>query len=238
MSSTADVFAGLDAVVAAVGAVDWDGLPVTELLAALDRLEVARRCATACAYDAAAAVERRDEQVLGATAHRVIADVLRISPGEAKRRIRQAARLAPRATLPGQPIAPELPATAEAWHAGTLDGEHLRAIETFFDNLPGHIAPADAVEAEVFLAGQAALLRPDQLGKLAAQLAVQLNPDGVFSDADRAHKRGFTWCGSQSPDGMRPAKSSPRPNCGPCRRPGWPSSPPPACATPTTNPPP
>jgi hypothetical protein len=31
------------------------------------------------------------------------------------------------------------------------------------------------------------------LEKLAAQSALRLNPDGDFSDADRARKRGFTW---------------------------------------------
>ena len=206
MRSIDEVFAGLDAAVAALGALDWDGLSTTDLLSALDRLETARRRATACAHDAAAAVERRGEQVLGAKPHRVIADVLRVSPGEAKRRIRQAGRLAPRTTLTGQPIAPELPGTAVAWHTGVLDGEHLRVIEKFFTDLPGHLAPAEAVAAEEFLATQAALLRPDQLDKLAGQLALQLNPDGEFSDADRARKRGFTWCASQGPDGMSTGK--------------------------------
>jgi hypothetical protein len=88
MHSIGDVLGGLEAAVAAVGALDWDGLPVAELLAALERLETARRRVTVCAYDAAAAVDRRDEQALGAKSHRVIADVARVSPGEAKRRIR------------------------------------------------------------------------------------------------------------------------------------------------------
>ena len=128
--------------VAAVAALDWDGIPVTELLETLDRLETARRRAKVCAYDAAAAVDRHGEQNLGAKSHRVIADMVRISPGEAKRRIRQACRLAPRTTLTGESITAELPATAKAWHAGTLDGEHLRVIEKFFDDLPDHLADA------------------------------------------------------------------------------------------------
>ena len=202
MSSIDGALDAVDAAVAAVGALDWDGLPVTKLLAALERLETARRRLTACAYDAAAAVDRRGEQALGAKPHRVIADVLRVGPGEAKRRIRQAARLAPRTTLTGQPIPAEFAATADAWHAGALDGEHLRVIEKFVTDLPGHIAPTDALHAEAFLAQQAALLRPDQLDTLAGQLALRLNPDGEFSDAERARKRGFTWCGRQGPDGM------------------------------------
>ena len=202
ISSITDVFAGLDAAVAAVGELDLVALPLSELVEVLDRLETARRCATALAYDAAAAVDQRDEQALGAKSHRIIADAVRVSPAEAKRRIHSAGRLAPRITVTGQPVPPGLPATAKAWHAGMLDGEHLRVIERFFRDLPGHVTPADAVAAEAFLAEHAAHLRPDQLDKLAGQLALRLNPDGNFSDADRARKRGFSWCGGQGPDGM------------------------------------
>jgi hypothetical protein len=202
MSSITDVLAGLGTAVEAVGAVDWDALPVAELLECLDHLETLRRRARACAYDGAAAVDRRDEQSLGGRSKRILADVLRVSPGEASRRIRGGAQLAPRTTLSGQQTPPELAATAKAWHSGALDGEHLRIIQKFFRELPDHVAPAQADKAEVFLAEQATVLRPDQLEKLAAQLALRLNPDGHFSDADRARKRGFTWCGGQGPDGM------------------------------------
>src|SRR5208337_911496 len=62
--------------------------------------------------------------------------------------------------------------------------------------------PVDTVgKAERFLAQQATKLRPDQLEKAAHRCALRLNPDGKFSDADRARQRGFTWCG-QRPDGM------------------------------------
>ena len=206
MSSIADLFAGLEAAVAEFGGLDWDAMPIAELLEGLDRLEKVRRQATASACDAAAAVDRRDKQSLGAIPHRLIADVLRISPGDAKRRIRLAGQLAPRSTLTGQSLPPVFPATAKAWHAGEIDGEHLRVIDKFFTGLPDHVDPADAVKAEVFLARQSAVLRPDQLEKLASQLALRLNPDGEFSDADRARKRGFTWCGGQGPDGMSTAR--------------------------------
>jgi hypothetical protein len=202
MNSIADVWARLDAAVEAIGTVDWDGLPVTELLESLERLEIARRLAAACAYDGAAAVDRRDEQTLGARSTRIIADVLRISPGEAGRRVHAGTQLAPRTTVTGQQVAPQLAATAKAWHSGALDGEHLRAIQRFVRELPDHVSPTGADNAEAFLAEQAAVLRPDQLEKLAAQLALRLNPDGDFSDADRARKRGFTWSGGQGPDGM------------------------------------
>ena len=131
-----------------------------------------------------------------------LADVLRVSPREAKRRIRDAAQLTARTTLTGEPLEPVLPETARVWNAGLLDSEHLRVIQKFFRDLPDHVPPAQAVQAEKTLADKAAVLRPDQLERVAHRLALHLNPDGKFSDADRARKRGFVWCGGQGIDGM------------------------------------
>ena len=90
--------------------------------------------------------------------------------------------------------------------AGTLDIDHLRVIQKFIRDLPGHVTPDEVEKAEAFLAEKATELRPDQLERAADRLAVTINPDGKFSDQDRALRRGFTWCGSQRPDGMSIAK--------------------------------
>src|SRR6202020_2339759 len=74
-------------------------------------------------------------------------------------------------------------------------------IQTFVRDLPAD-TPLDTVErAERFLAEQSAKLRPDQLEKVANRCAVLINPDGKFSDNDRARGRGFTWAAQRS-DGM------------------------------------
>lgn len=206
MSSIVEALALVEAAVGALNTVDWDQLQVAELLHGLDRAEAARRRLMVSCCSAAAAVDRRGEKALGGVAHKIVADVVRVSPAEAKRRIRDAGQLAPRTSLTGQSLPPEFPATAKAWDSGLLDGEHLRVIQRFFRDLPGHLAPAQVAEAEAFLAEQARGLRPDQLEKVAGQLALRLNPDGDFSDSDRARKRGFTWSGRQSPDGMSSGK--------------------------------
>lgn len=197
----ADAFAALEGAVEALGALDWDGLPVGEQLGAMDRLETARRRATACAGDLALAVERRGDAALGGVAHRVIADVIRISPGEARRRIRDAAQLAPRVTVTGQSLPPALEATAKAWHSGLLDPAHLRTIQKFFRDLPADVPAAQVERAEEYLAEKSAVLRTDQLETVADKLAVTINPDGRFSDDYRAAQRGFTWS-RQRRDGM------------------------------------
>ena len=132
----------------------------------------------------------------------VLADMLRISRREAKRRLRDAEQLAPRTTLTGQELPPLLAATAKAWEAGLLDVEHLRVIQKFVGELPDHVPAVEVEKAERSLAEHAQNLRPDQLEKVAHRLATQLNPDGKFSEQDRARKRGFVWCGGQRVDGM------------------------------------
>ncbi|MCX5043595.1 HNH endonuclease [Aldersonia sp. NBC_00410] len=56
-------------------------------------------------------------------------------------------------------------------------------------------------QAAAQLAGFATNMPPDELKKTADRLAVYLNPDGEFSDDDRARKRGI-WLGQQGPDLM------------------------------------
>jgi hypothetical protein len=144
MSSTdvASALSALDAAVQAVGALEWEKLPAGELLKALARLETSRRQTTACAYDLASAIEHCDDRTLGGVTHKVMADVMRTTVSEARRRTRDADQLRPQTTLTGQPVAPALPATAKAWHAGLLDVDHLRTIQKFFKDLPTEIHPS------------------------------------------------------------------------------------------------
>jgi hypothetical protein len=197
----AEAFEALDAAEAAIGGLDFDVLSPAVRLRALERLETARRRQIAVSHDVIAGLAKEDPADIGGPVHKVVADWLRISCAEACRRLRDARQLSPRLTLTGQELPPELPATAQAWRDGMLDGQHLRVIQTLFRSLPEE-TPADTVErAERFLARQAVKLRPDQLEKVAHQCALRINPDGRFSDADRARRRGFAWCGQRT-DGM------------------------------------
>ncbi|SOJ54483.1 hypothetical protein MSIMFB_01975 [Mycobacterium simulans] len=201
MSSIAGSLDALDAAVAAIGEFDFDRLDPATRLRTLERLETARRRQVAVTHDVIHSLAKEDAADIGGPAYKVVADWLRISYAEARRRVRDVEQLSPRLTLTGQELPPELPATARAWRDGVLDGQHLRVIQTFIRDLP-EATPVDAVaHAERFLARQAANLRPDQLEKAAHRCALLINPDGKFSDADRARQRGFTWCGQRA-DGM------------------------------------
>ena len=200
-AEVAPVLDALDAAVAAVGELNLDNFAPAVRLCTLERLETARRRQVAVSHDVIAGLTKEDAADVGGPVHQVIADWLRISHAEARRRIRDVEQLSSRLTLTGQELPPQLPATAQVWRDGMLDGQHLRVIQTFVRDLP-EATPVGTVEhAERFLAQKATELRPDQLEKVAHRCALRINPDGKFSDADRARQRGFTWCGQRA-DGM------------------------------------
>ncbi len=191
----------LDAAVHHIGELSFDTCTAGVRLDALKRLETARRRQIAISHDLITTLADDDRAELGGPAHQVIADTIRITGTEARRRLRTAAQLADRTTLTGQPLAPELPATAAAWRRGQLDEQHVQVIATFIGDLPEH-TPAPVVDgAEQFLADHASALRPDQLHKLAQRYAILINPDGTFTDIDRARQRSFSWS-PQRRDGM------------------------------------
>jgi uncharacterized protein DUF222/HNH endonuclease len=201
LAEVTNAFDALDDAVAAIVELNFDKYDPAVRLRALERLETIRRQQVVAGHDIIAGLANEDRAEIGGPVHKVVADWLRISCAEARRRLRDAQQLAPRVSLTGQTLPPQLPATAAAWRAGALDEQHLRVIQTFIRDLPEAIAPDTVAHAESFLAEQAEKLRPDQLEKVAHRCAITINPDGKFSDDDRARQRGFSW-GAQRRDGM------------------------------------
>ncbi len=195
----------LDAAVATIGELDFAGADPTTRLRALECLETARRRLAVTGHDLIAGLADEDPADVGGPIHQVIADWLRITCSDVRRRLREAEQLSPRVTLTGEVLPPELPATARAWRDGMLDPQHVKVIQTFVRDLPGDTPPGIVERAEQFLAEQSTALRPDQLEKVANRCAVLINPDGKFSDDDRARQRGFTWS-PQRADGMSTGK--------------------------------
>jgi hypothetical protein len=126
---------------------------------------------------------------------------LRVTPKEIVRRFKFAARIRPRRSLTGQPIEPELPELADAVQAGALGEDHIRAVCRAVDVLPNCVSPADVADAERKLVQHARKLDAGVVTKLGQRIADYLNPDGNFTDDDRARRRGLRL-GPQGPDGM------------------------------------
>ena len=126
---------------------------------------------------------------------------LRITPRELVRRFKLAARIRPRRSLTGPPVGPELAELAGAVEAGDVGEDHVRAVCQAIDVLPASASPADVAEAERTLVRHATKLDAGVLARLGQRIADYLNPDGLFTDEDRARRRGLRL-GPQGPDGM------------------------------------
>ncbi|WP_406815683.1 HNH endonuclease signature motif containing protein [Mycobacterium sp. M23085] len=181
---------------------DCDALATREQLAVLERCEKVRRRLPAVEHPIINSLARQaPSQELGGTLTHAITEATLISRSEASRRIKEARDLGPRHGLTGEPVPPMLPATAAAQRDGTLGPGQVAVIRKFYHRLPGWIDAGTREQAEAKLALEGTRYRPEQLDKLAAVLADCLNPDGNFTDEDRARQRGLTL-GDQQADGM------------------------------------
>jgi hypothetical protein len=182
----------------------FDALTTPERLRVLERWERMRRWQPAVEHALINQLAgQADATELGGKLPFVLANRLRISRGEASRRVHEAADLGERRALNGEPLPPVLPATAEAQRNGDLGPGHVTVIRSFWHRLPDFVDIETRAKAEAHLAGLAGEYRPDELAKLADKLTDCLHPDGDFTDTDRARRRGLS-IGNQDIDGMSP----------------------------------
>ena len=142
-----------------------------------------------------------DPAEIGGKPRWVLADELRLTRGEAGRRIAEAAELGPRRAITGEPLAPVLPSVATAQRRGQIGAAHVAVIRSFFHYLPADIDAGTLAQAEQHLTALGTRCRPDELAKLAQRLADHLRPDGNYTDDDRVRRRGVVL-GPQDRDGM------------------------------------
>jgi hypothetical protein len=179
----------------------FDVLTTPERLAVLESLEQMRRGQPAVEHALIYQLTAEEPAVLGGKLPSVLADRLRISRSEASRRVREAEDLCERRALNGEPLPPVLEATAAAQRNGDLGSGHVAVIRSFWHRLPDFVDIETRCRAEADLARRAGVHRPDELAKLADTLMDCLNPDGDFTDVDRAKRRGLV-IGKQDIDGM------------------------------------
>ena len=183
--------------------VDVTVLPIPEQLAAAEAIETVLRKLRAVQGTLLYEVACQPPQAVGDKPPNAIATKLRISPKEAKRRLADAGLVADRTTLTGTPLPPVLAHAAPLWHAGSLDPEHLHVIATCLAGLPVGTAFTDIERVERELSAYAVDFRPDQLKQLGDRMVALINPDGNYTEKDRARRRGVS-IGRQQADGMSP----------------------------------
>jgi hypothetical protein len=181
-----------------------DALTTPEHFAVLQRCEEIRRLLPVVEHPVINQLNAQAEPAeLGGKLAPALANRLRISRADAARRVHEAADLGERRALNGEPLAPVLPATAEAQRNGDLGAGHVAVTRSFWHRLPDFVDIETRHKAEAQLARLSLEHRPDELAKLAEKLTDCLNPDGDFTDVDRARRRGLS-IGKQDIDGMSP----------------------------------
>jgi Domain of unknown function (DUF222) len=201
-----------DAIVAAFDALDaaqdkvlglqFEALDTRQRFELLERCERVRRRVPAIEYPLINQLARQAtaEELGGKLTHQV-AEWALISRAEAGRRVKEAADLGRRHGLGGEPLLPLLEGTSAAQRAGELGAGQVAVIRRFWHQLPGWVDDADRRRAEAHLAKLGTHYCPEQLAGLAQRMADALNPDGTFTDEQRARRRALTL-GDQQPDGM------------------------------------
>ncbi|HEU5007449.1 MAG TPA: DUF222 domain-containing protein, partial [Jatrophihabitantaceae bacterium] len=105
--------------------------------------------------------------------------LLRLDPGQARRRIRDAAEFGARRGLSGEPLPPVLPQTADALVDGAIGIEHARAISDLFDHIPDGYDAETEQDIEAAALQAAAVCGPHELRKWCVQAEATLNHDGT-----------------------------------------------------------
>lgn len=191
---------------AALAACDVDLLTRQELLEALDDVETLTCQLPAQSQRLLARLQlETTAKELGAKSWRDVLTIRwRISSAEAGRRLTDAALLAPRGALTGEPLEPVLPATAKGQALGLLNGEHVEVIRRAMARIPGFVDPLTRGQIEVDLVRTAAKVGPKALKDSADLTLFLLDQDGPPpDDTERDRKRGISK-GKQRHDAMTP----------------------------------
>ena len=130
------MFDGLRAFMKRTLDLSFDALTTPERLALLEACEVVRRQLPVVEHALIGELARVEPAVLGGKLPAVLADRLRISRGEAARRVREAEDLGSRTALNGEALAPVLEATAAGQRNGEIGAGHVAVIRSFWHRLP------------------------------------------------------------------------------------------------------
>ncbi len=154
----------------------------------IDQLVFLKTVVRQVQHDSLAVIARlTDEGEFEARAVRpaaAVADLLRISPAEARRAVSTARAVFPTG-LGGEPLEPKLPATATALAGYEIDAAHADVIDRAMSSSAARrIGLERCIGVEAQLAGWARDYRPDELAVLAARLIEGLDQDGARPDDD------------------------------------------------------
>jgi hypothetical protein len=126
--------------------------------------------------------------------------LLRITPSDARRRVKAAALAGPRLALNGEALAPLFPQVAAAQAHGTLSPSHAQIITDTIAGLPDQVRDEAHDEVESRLVDIAGSFDPHALAVCARRIADWYDADGKLRDVAYRHRTRELQI-SQRPDG-------------------------------------
>ena len=173
------------------------------LIGALDRLAEAANTIAACESTVVAELERRPTLLASTgftTTARFLANLLRLRPADAKRRVVVAGACATGSTLTGEPLPPPRPHVAAALAGGGISRDHAHVIDRALDAMPAGlpVEVLDTVEEQLVQA--AADGNPTDVAALARDIRARLDPDGPEPRDDRIRRNRYLTIGQDDAD--------------------------------------
>src|SRR3954462_12003977 len=193
-----------------LAALPIDVLTKSELTDALDELETLTCRLPSQSHRMLARLQAETTaKEMGAKSWRdVLAIRWRISTSEAGRRLDEAAKLAPRCTLTGESLEPELSCTALAQAHGSINREHVKVVREAMERVPPAVDSLTRAQIEVDLVRTAIGVGPRELKDNADRILFLLDQDGPEpDDIERARRRGLSK-GPQGSDKMTPFRGN------------------------------
>ena len=127
---------------------------------------------------------------------KLVAQALRISYGDARRRVRAVAAVGPRTTMLGDPMPPARPELAEAQRTGAVSPVVVDLIERTLAKVE-ILAPDQVPATETLLVGHGKTFEPVELSKICDRVVDHVDPDGTRArDLIQQDRRAlsFTRC--------------------------------------------
>ncbi|MDN5803982.1 MAG: HNH endonuclease [Microlunatus sp.] len=124
------------------------------------------------------------------TMTQVLLNGLRLSAGEACRRVKAAEHLADRRSMTGEPLGPFRPHLAQAQRDGEITPEQVTVIDGALRKVD-HLDPAQVDAGEKLLVDNAAKLDVSTLRLVAQQVVDAIDPDGTLPEEREHHRRRF-----------------------------------------------
>jgi Domain of unknown function (DUF222) len=184
-----DLFDRAEQMVQELGRADLTSLvrldgPSTGLHTAGARVERIRRAFQAVDTAYVTALEEGDEaRRNGCPSTAVFLRVqLRLSPGEAKARVKAAGACSVRTEFAVGSLPPERPLLAAARAAGAVSSDHASVILDALDRIPDTVATEDVDAAEARLVAEAAVFDPGGVARLGRRILDHIDPDGTLRD--------------------------------------------------------